>query len=157
MDRKAEVREFLASRRPVNVARFLFLSPRARRFFPEWDQVADQLAAALRTSVGQNPYDDDLSDLVDELRTRSEEFSVRWKAGDVRFHHTGTKKIHHPVVGDVQLDYESMPLPADPGLSLIVYSTTPGTADHDAMQRLAAWAQATDTVEHAQPTTSTSR
>jgi hypothetical protein len=81
-----------------------------------------------------------LSDLVGELSTRSEEFRVRWAAHNVRFHRSGFKDIHHPVVGDLHLTFEAMDLPADPGLSLVVYSAEPGSASHDALTLLASWA-----------------
>jgi len=57
--------------RPANVARFVFLSPRARAFFPDWEGAANDLVANLRTEAGRNPYDRGLSDLVGELSTRS--------------------------------------------------------------------------------------
>jgi hypothetical protein len=57
----------------------------------------------------------------------------------VRFHRSGFKEIHHPIVGDLQLSFEVMDLPADPGLSLIVYSAEPGSATEDALNLLASW------------------
>jgi hypothetical protein len=37
----------------------------------------------------------------------------------VRLHLTGTKRLRHPVVGDLDLRFETMELPADPGLALL--------------------------------------
>jgi hypothetical protein len=83
--------------------------------------------ALLRTEAGRDPYDRGLSDLVGELSTRSETFRTRWAAHNVRLHHTGVKRFHHPVVGDLSLlNFEAMPLPADPGLTLTAYSVEPG-------------------------------
>ena len=81
----------------------------------------------LRTEAGRDPYDKELTDLVGELSTRSDDFRVRWAAHDVRLHRTGAKHIHHPVVGDLHLSYEVMDLPADPGLTLIAFSAEAGT------------------------------
>ena len=89
-------------RRPANSARFAFLDPRATTFFVDWDQAADDSVAVLRAEAGRNPYDRDLTDLVGELSTQSEEFRVRWARHDVRYHDTGVKRIHHPVVGDAR-------------------------------------------------------
>ena len=100
--------------RPANVARFIFLSPRARTFFLDWDRAASDMVAALRTEAGRNPYDRGLSDLVGELCTRSEEFSVRWASHNVRFHRSGLKDVHHPAVGDLHLSFEAMELPGRP-------------------------------------------
>jgi transcriptional regulator with XRE-family HTH domain len=130
---------YLDPARPVNVTRFVFLDPRARTFFLDWTTAANDMVAALRAEAGKNPYDRELSVLVGELSTRSEEFATRWAAQNVRFHRRGFKVIHHPIVGDLQLSFEVMDLPADPGLSLIVYSAEPGSATEDALNLLASW------------------
>jgi transcriptional regulator with XRE-family HTH domain len=133
--------------RPANVARFLFLSPRAREFFPDWEGTANDLVANLRTEAGRNPHDRALQDLVGELSTRSQEFRTRWAAHNVRYHHTGRKRLHHPVVGDLELTYEVLALPADAGLSLVVYSAEPGSASQDGLRLLASWAATLDQFE----------
>jgi transcriptional regulator with XRE-family HTH domain len=125
---------------PANSARFAFLDPRAPDFYDDWDRVANELVAVLRTQAGRNPYDKGLSDLIGELSTRSEAFRTRWAAHDVRLHRTGTKRLHHPVVGDLVLAYEAMDLPADPGLTLQAYSAEPGSPSADALGLLASWA-----------------
>jgi transcriptional regulator with XRE-family HTH domain len=135
---------FVDSVRPANVARFLFLSPRAREFFPDWEGVANDLVASLRTVAGRNPHDRALQDLVGELSTRSQEFRTRWAAHNVRQHQTGRKRLHHPVVGDLELTYEVLALPADPGLSLVVYGAEPGSASQDGLRLLASWAATLD-------------
>jgi transcriptional regulator with XRE-family HTH domain len=126
--------------RPVNVVRFVFLNPRARLFFLDWKTAANDIVAILRTEAGRNPYDQGLSDLVGELSMRSNEFATRWAAHNVRFHRTGLKDLHHPVVGDLHLTFEAMDLPADPGLALVVYSAEPGSPSADALNLLASWA-----------------
>ncbi|MHA6797919.1 helix-turn-helix transcriptional regulator [Bounagaea algeriensis] len=125
---------------PVNFVRFCFLDPRAPEFYPDWEGMADSAVNLLRTDAGRDPYDRDISDLVGELSTRSEAFRTRWARHNVRLHHTGTKRFHHPVVGDIEITYETMPLPADPGLVLTVYSPEPGSPSADAMTLLASWA-----------------
>ncbi len=137
--------------RPVNSARFVFLNPAARTFFPNWDRAADDTVAVLRSEAGKNPYDRALSDLVGELSTRSDAFARRWATHDVRFHRTGIKDIHHPVVGDLQLRFEAMELPADPGLSIVVYTATPGSASADGLSLLASWAATVDLADAAEP------
>ena len=131
---------FRDAARPVNVARFVFLEPRARDFFVAWDTAASDMVAALRIEAGKNPYDPALSELVGELCTRSEEFATRWASHNVRFHRSGLKDIHHPAVGDLHLSFEAMELPSDPGLSLVVYSAEPGSSADDGLRLLASWA-----------------
>jgi transcriptional regulator with XRE-family HTH domain len=130
---------------PVNSARFTFLDPAAADFYPEWDRVASELVAHLRSEAGRNPYDRQLSDLVGELSTRSDEFRVRWAAHNVRFHRTGTKRIHHPVVGELDLSYESMELSADDGLSVAIFTAEPGSAPQQALDLLASWVATPET------------
>ena len=98
----------------------------------------------LRAQAGRNPYDRALTDLVGELSTRSEEFRQRWASHDVRLHRTGHKLIRHPVVGRLELMYDMLPLPADPGLTMLVYTAAPGTPTRDALVLLATWAASAD-------------
>ena len=126
--------------RPANHARFAFLNPRARDFWLDWERIAADTVAMLRTEAGRDPYDKALTDLVGELSTRSEDFRTRWAAHDVRLHRTGVKQFHHPVVGDLNLNFETMQLTADPGLTLTALSAPAGSADDDALRLLASWA-----------------
>ena len=123
-----------------NSARFTFLDPAAQEFYPDWERVTQDLVAALRGEAGRNPYDKRLTDLIGELSTRSERFRTLWAAHNVRYHRTGTKRLHHPVVGDLELSYEAMELPADPGLRLSIFTAEPGSATEDALKVLASWA-----------------
>lgn len=134
---------FAGAARPVNLARFCFLDPAADDLYPDWDEAANTTVALLRTEAGRDPYDKDLSDLVGELATRSDDFRVRWAAHNVRLHHTGVKRFQHPVVGRLDLAFEAMPLPADPGLTMTAYSAAAGTATGDALRLLASWATTT--------------
>ena len=141
---------FQSREQPPNSARFTFLDPAAQVFFVDWEKVAKDLVAALRSQAGRNPYDRALSDLVGELSTRSEAFRTWWAAHNVRYHQTGTKRLHHPVVGDLELDYEVMELAADTGLRLAVFTAEPGSRSEDALNLLASWA-ATPAHEPAAP------
>ncbi|MFE9423731.1 helix-turn-helix transcriptional regulator [Kitasatospora sp. NPDC006697] len=123
-----------------NLARYQFLDPAARRFYPDWDQAADITVAILRTEAGRDPHDKDLHDLVGELSTRSDDFRTRWGAHNVRHHGTGTKRFHHAAVGDLTLAYEGMHMAAAPGLTLTVYTAQPGSPDEQGLRLLATWA-----------------
>lgn len=137
-------------RRPANTARFVYLDPAAREFFVDWDRIANDAAAMLRLEVGRNPYDRALIELVGELSTRSEVFRQRWASHDVRFHRSGQKRLRHPVVGQLDLNFESMELPSEPGLTLNVYTAAPGSPAADGLKMLASWAATQDLAE-AQP------
>ncbi|GAA3339583.1 helix-turn-helix transcriptional regulator [Amorphoplanes nipponensis] len=136
-----------------NLARFAFLDARATDFYPDWEDAANTTVALLHTEAGRDPYDRGLTDLVGELSTRSESFRTRWAAHDVRLHQTGTKHLRHPLVGDLKLGFEAMPLPADPGLTLTAYSAEPGSPAQDALRLLASWsAPAEDRLSETEPT-----
>ncbi|MET8764846.1 helix-turn-helix transcriptional regulator [Lentzea sp. NPDC004782] len=129
------------TRRPANTARFVYLDPEAaRKFFVDYDRIAGDVAAKLRVEAVRNPHDEELIALVGELSTRSELFRQRWASQDVRLHRSGRKRLHHPVVGRLDLDVESMELPAEPGLLLNVYTAPAGTATADGLALLASWA-----------------
>ena len=126
--------------RPANHARFAFLDPSARTFWRDWDRIATDTVAMMRTEAGRDPYDRALTDLVGELSTRSEDFRTRWAAHDVRLHRTGVKQFRHPAVGDLDLNFETMHLTADPGLAMTLLSAPAGSSADDALRLLASWA-----------------
>ena len=125
---------------PANSARYVFLDPRARDFYIDWDRAASDVVAILRSAAGRDPHDRDLSDLVGELSTQSDEFRTRWAAHNVRFHDTGIKEFHHPVVGDISTTYNRMDLAADPGLAITIYTAEPGSKSAEALSLLGSWA-----------------
>nr|WP_166640357.1 helix-turn-helix transcriptional regulator [Amycolatopsis sp. SID8362] len=128
-------------RRPANTARFVYLDPEAAEtFFVDYDRIAGDVAAKLRMEAGRNPHDEGLIALVGELSTRSELFRRRWASQDVRLHRSGRKRLHHPVVGRLDLDVESLELPAEPGLLLNIYTAPAGTTSADGLALLASWA-----------------
>ena len=130
---------FDSPEQPANSARFTFLDPAAHDFYPDWERLATDLVAMLRSQAGRNPYDRNLQDLIGELSTRRDEFRVRWAAHNVRFHRTGTKRLLHPVVGGLELSYETLTLDADDGLRLALYTAEPESASQQALDLLGSW------------------
>ncbi len=120
----------------ANTARFMFFDPAADTFFPEWARVADEIVATLRSYAGRRPHDKGLTDLIGELVTRSDEFRTRWARHDVRFHRLGIKRIHHPLVGDLELDYEALDLPANPDWFLFGHTAVPGSPTEERLKLL---------------------
>ncbi|MFI2641852.1 helix-turn-helix transcriptional regulator [Streptomyces sp. NPDC018610] len=127
-----------------NLARFNFLDPASRRFYPDWELFGDMAVAILRREAGRDPHDKELHDLVGELSTRSREFRTRWGAHDVRRHGTGTKRFRHPAVGDLTLAYEALDLAAEPGLGMTVYTAEPGSSSEEGLRLLASLAATED-------------
>jgi transcriptional regulator with XRE-family HTH domain len=147
---------FTSPVRPVNSARFLFLDPRSVDFYVDWDNVASDVVAVLRAEAGRNPYDRGLTDLIGELSTRSETFRTRWAAHNVQFHRTGSKRLRHPVVGNLDLTYEALELPGE-DLTLVAYTAEPGSPTHDGLKLLASWAATLDQAEQSETAPATDR
>ena len=57
-----------------------------------------------------------------------------------RLHRTGVKRFHHPVVGELTLDFEMLELSGDPGQKMLLYSAEPGSPSRDRLNLLASWA-----------------
>lgn len=125
---------------PVNAARFVFLDARAQTFYRDWEANARQIVAILRAEAGRSPYDRTLSDLVGELSTQSDLFRRLWGAHDVRAHQNGIKRVHHPIVGDLDLTFEAMGLASESGLQMLVFSAEPQSRSFEGLQLLASWA-----------------
>src|SRR6185312_414695 len=123
-----------------NSARFVFLDERrAREVFPEWDRIAGDAVAMLRTEAGRHPDDPELIELIGQLSTRSTEFRTRWARGDVRAHRGGTKTFRHPLIGVVTLPFENLHIDAVSGQVLTVFTPQPGSPEADAIRLLASW------------------
>jgi transcriptional regulator with XRE-family HTH domain len=131
---------FAVPGRAVNLARFRFLDPAARDFYPDFAESARTTVELLRTEAGRDPFNTSLTGLVGELCTRSEEFRTMWADHDVRLHRSGVKRFRHPAVGPLDLLFEAMSLEADEGLTLTAYAAEPGTPSHDGLRLLASWA-----------------
>ncbi len=137
-----------AGGRIPNLARFQFLDPAARDFYPDWELFAQMCVGIMRVEAGRDPHDRTLQDLVGELTTRSETFARLWTAHDVRTHGSGTKRFHHPIVGALTLTYEEVTVTAEDGLSLLVYTAEPGSPSAERLQLLANWASEAPITEH---------
>jgi transcriptional regulator with XRE-family HTH domain len=129
----------LDSPAPANMARFTYLDPRATDFFADWSRTAKECVAALRTQAGRDPLDRDLSDLIGELSTQSEEFAALWATHDVRLHRKTEKSFTHPVAGDLTLRYERLAVDGDPGLEIYAYIAEPGSRSAQAFSFLASY------------------
>lgn len=112
---------------PADLALFTFLDPAARTYFPEWDDAAAALVGSMRQEAGKRPGDPVWRAIIGELATRSPEFARLWGQQNVRFHRQGAKAIEHPVVGRLELEYETLVLPGDEGQSIITYSAPEGS------------------------------
>ncbi|WP_104165412.1 helix-turn-helix transcriptional regulator [Cryobacterium sp. N22] len=126
--------------RTPNLARFQFLDPASRDFYPDWQVFAEMCVSIMRAEAGRDPDDKGLQDLVGELSTKSDTFRTLWGAHDVRTHGAGTKRFNHPVVGELTLAYEELAITADPGSVLLIYTAEPASPSAERLRLLASWA-----------------
>ncbi|WP_409237929.1 helix-turn-helix domain-containing protein [Streptomyces sp. PA5.6] len=122
-----------------NWARICFLDPRSRDLFVDWEQKASDIVGYLRMDAGCYPNDPELSSLVGELSVKSEEFRGLWATHDVREKGHGVKRLHHPLVGDLTLSFETLRLPDDCDQSLLMYHAEPDSASAEGLRLLASW------------------
>jgi transcriptional regulator with XRE-family HTH domain len=120
-----------------NHVRYVFLDPRARRFFDDWGAVAHDTTRILRSEAARDPHDPGPAALVEELLATSPEFRAAWEHHDVRLPATGRHRFHHPAVGRLDLVFEAAALRADPGLTLLLATADPDSPTETALRRLA--------------------
>ncbi|MFG3346639.1 helix-turn-helix transcriptional regulator [Streptomyces sp. NPDC048018] len=126
--------------RERNMARMVFLDPNARDLYVDWECKATEVVSVLRLYAGMYPDDQELLSLVGELSVRSEEFRSLWAAHTVTDKGHGTKRMRHPLVGEMTLAYESFKVPGDdPDLMLVTYHAEPDSPAADALRLLAQW------------------
>ncbi|GAB3912028.1 helix-turn-helix transcriptional regulator [Kibdelosporangium lantanae] len=116
-----------------NVIRYTFLHPAARTLFADWDRVARNSVAQLRTAEPTAVAR--VADLVAELSAASDDFAELWRRYDVRAKRGGETAFQHPLIGSLTLANEV--LSVVDGQRLLVYQAAPGTAEHDALVLLA--------------------
>ncbi|WP_458112436.1 helix-turn-helix transcriptional regulator [Arthrobacter sp. R1-13] len=119
-----------------NLTRWLILAPAARELFRDWKAVASEAVGTLRSDVGRHPNDPRANQLVGELAVRSEHFRQWWAGHRVAKGSAGVVRLHHPIVGDLELNFEDLARLDDPDQVLRVFSAKPGSASADSLQLL---------------------
>ncbi|GAA4903345.1 helix-turn-helix transcriptional regulator [Streptomyces coeruleoprunus] len=122
-----------------NMARHVFLSPSARTLYVDWEAKATEVVSVLRMYAGCSPDDPQLSTLVGDLSVHSPEFRSLWAAHLVQEKGHGVKRLHHPLVGELTLSYETLRLPDDHDLSLVTYTAEPDSLSAESLRLLAHW------------------
>ncbi|MGV9310653.1 helix-turn-helix domain-containing protein [Streptomyces sp. NPDC003691] len=127
-----------------NLMRMAFLDPRMRELYTDWEESARNCVAFVRMDAAEGPVPPGLEALVGELSVRDEDFRRWWASHNVARKTFGTKHYHHPVAGDLTLDWQFLTCPHDPDQSVMVLTAEPGTPSHQALRFLASWAATAD-------------
>ena len=123
----------------MNLARYVFLDPSSAQFFPNWTKVAEDSAASLRVSAARFPNEPELNQLIGELGSKSDYFRSLWAKQNVYRHSGGEKVMVHPVVGELTVGYEGMPLMHDDFMKIVIYSAEAGTPTAERIKLLGSW------------------
>ncbi|MDR3034343.1 MAG: helix-turn-helix transcriptional regulator [Kitasatospora sp.] len=119
-----------------NLTRLLFLDPHTRELHARWEEDARTAVAALRLAVGRYPEDRRLAQLVGQLAIQSPEFAAMWARHPVRDCAVGSKSLRHPLVGPLELQFESLPLSDGTTHRLLLYSAAPDSPSAAALALL---------------------
>lgn len=122
-----------------SMARWTFLDPVPRSLYIDFDIVASDVAAILRRDSASHPNDPDLNQLIGELTVKSDEFRMAWAQHKVYECSHGTKRLLHPLVGRLDIEYETFMVPDEPDQQLFIYGAKAGSPSEDALRILAAW------------------
>lgn len=125
--------------RERSLIRWAFLDPQARERYVDWEKIASSMVGTLRLDAGRHPDDRLLAQLVGELSVHSEAFRTWWADHRVVERRDGTKRLHHPLVGRLDISYEALEVTGEPDQTLFIYTTTPGTESEAKLRTLTAW------------------
>ena len=105
-----------------NILRVMFTTPKVRNSQDDWESVARFVVSAFRADVARAGADRAVAHLVDKLRTESADFDRFWRENEVISHGEGSKRIHHPELGPVEMEFSAFAVDGRPELSLLVYT-----------------------------------
>ncbi|MCX4461682.1 helix-turn-helix transcriptional regulator (plasmid) [Streptomyces sp. NBC_01340] len=123
-----------------NYVRLLFTDPGFREMCLDWRTVARSCVAQLRLEAAKCPGDPELAALVGELSVADADFRQWWAGRQMAGLRMGTKRLRHPVAGDLALDWNSLTHSADPAQQLVIWTAEPGSPSHEGLRFLASWA-----------------
>jgi len=105
-----------------NVLRMMFRDSRVRAAQSDWQGVARYVVASFRADVARAGAARNVQSLVDELCATSPEFAAMWRANDVQGHGDGRKVLHHPVAGELVMEFSGFAVDGRPDLTMVVYN-----------------------------------
>jgi hypothetical protein len=123
-----------------NLARMVFLDPAGREFYQEWERAAHSCVAEIRAGYGHDPDNPRIAEVVAELSAGSPEFAELWARHEVKPKTQETKRLHHPRVGEVEIQFSTFTVSGAPHQSLVVYQAEPASPAVAAFERLRAHA-----------------
>jgi transcriptional regulator with XRE-family HTH domain len=105
-----------------NILRMIFSDSRISAAQFDWKSVARFVVASFRVDVARAGADAEVAKLVEELNQSSPGFAAMWRENDVQTHGDGVKRLRHPQVGPITLEYSAFAVDGRPDLTMIVYN-----------------------------------
>lgn len=107
-----------------NILHFLFRNPAVRAQQHDWDSIARFVVGAFRADVARAGLTSEAAELVAELRGMSPEFDALWQENEVwsSGNGDGVKRLVHPMLGQIELEYSAFAVDGRPDLNMIVYT-----------------------------------
>jgi transcriptional regulator with XRE-family HTH domain len=120
-----------------NILRLMFGNPRVRAAQQDWDAVARFVVGAFRADAARAGAVSEARQLADELCRLNPEFEALWHENDVGVHGDGVKRLQHPTLGAIELEYSAFAVDGRPDLGMVVYNPV-ASADADRIRSLIA-------------------
>ncbi|UCI07084.1 helix-turn-helix transcriptional regulator [Mesorhizobium sp. B1-1-8] len=114
-----------------NILRLMFGNPRVRAAQDDWESVARFVVGSFRADAARAGAGAEVTELVEELSRISPEFEALWRDNDlVAGHGEGVKRLRHPEVGLIELEFSVFAVDGRPELGMVVYNpATPADAE----------------------------
>lgn len=108
---------------------WMFTDPAARKVYVEWEQEASDLLGRFRAAAARRPDDPAFTTLIERLHQASPEVRDWWPRYEVRPVGSGTKRLHHPALGDVAFQHTVLQVADHPEQMLVYFTTSEVPAD----------------------------
>jgi len=119
-----------------NILRAVFLEPEMRMVWRDWDAMTTRVVPFFRATLGVEPADREMIELIGELSIASQRFRTLWARHDVKHRSTGAALFYHPHVGSLDLHYTMLHLP-DQRQILVAYHADPGSPFEESLRLIA--------------------
>ena len=120
-----------------NRLRDVFLDEAEQAMFPDVERAMAHLLAGFRTSVGTDPDEQRVVELVGELSIASPAFRRLWARQDVATRAGAVVTLEHPQVGTMTLNREKLAIGDVEGMMLVIYHAEAGSSDAEKLALLA--------------------
>lgn len=106
-----------------NILRLMFGNSRVRDAQDDWQSVARFVVGSFRADAVRAGAGAEVAELVEELSRVSPEFAALWRDNDVvPAHGEGVKRLRHPEIGLIELEFSVFAVDGRPELGMIVYN-----------------------------------